>query len=447
MLEKLKEKFSYTQTIALSFLAVVLIGTALLSLPISTRSGIPTPILNALFTSTSAISGAGLILYDTFAHWSDFGAFIVMMLIQIGNLGFIIFISMFSLFLRKRIGIYERRILMQSEGTLRLSGVVKLLKRIFFVTFITEGVGAVVLSFRFCEELGLYDGIRVAIFMSISAFCNAGFDLTGYHEPFGSITYLQDDYLVLTTLMILILIGGLGFLVWDDMLNHKFKFVKYSLHSKLVFSTSFVLIIIPTLLFMVFEDQNCFKDFTIGEKVLNAFFMAITPRNAGFDAIGMANVSQGSEMLTDLLMFIGGGSGSTAGGIKITTVAVLFVFTVAAARNNTHPQVFKRSIPVEVLKQAVAILIIYITAVFSATAVICYIDDFSITDTIFETISAISTSGLTKGITLKLSGISKIIIILLMFGGRVGGLTFFLSLAEKKVNPPIDRPHENVIVG
>jgi trk system potassium uptake protein TrkH len=447
MLEKLREKFTYTQTIVLSFALLTLIGAALLTLPISSQSGEMTPVLNAIFTSTSAISGAGLVLYDTYTHWSLFGRIVILLLIQIGNLGFIVVISMFSLFLRKRIGIYERRVLMQSEGTLRLSGVVKLLKRIFFITFITEIIGAVILAIRYIPEFGIANGIEISIFHSISAFCNAGFDLMGINSPYSSLISYSSDPLICITLMILIVIGGLGFLVWDDIINHKADFKMYSLHSKLVFATNFVLFVGGALLFMIFEDKNLFEGAPIWEKVLKGFFMSVTPRNAGFATLDYAQISQGSEMLTDLLMFIGAGSASTGGGIKVTTVAVLFVFTVAAARNNTHPQVFKRSIPTETLKQAVAILVIYIIAVFTATAVICTVDDFSITDTIFETISAISTSGLSKGLTTELSGVSKLVIIALMFGGRVGGLTLFLTFAEKKVNEPIDRPKENVIVG
>ncbi len=447
MLEKLRKKFTYTQTIVLSFALLTLIGAFLLTLPISSREGTMTPILNTIFTSTSAISGAGLVLYDTYTHWSDFGITIILLLMQIGNLGFIIVISMFSLFLRKRIGIYERRILMQSEGTLRLSGVVKLLKRIFFITFFVELLGTAVLAIRFCQEFGFLSGLKIALFTSVSSFCNAGFDLMGMREPFSSLSYYHNDMLVLTTVMILVIIGGLGFLVWDDMINHKLDFKKYSLHSKLVFATNFILFVGGALLFMIFEDKNLFNGLNIWDKVLKAFFLSVSPRNAGFAILDCSQLSQGSEMLSDFLMFIGAGSGSTGGGIKVTTVAVLFVFTIAVARNNTHPQVFKRSIPTETLKQSVAILLIYITAVFISTAVICYVDNFPITDAIFETISAISTSGLTKGITTELSGISKIIIIALMFGGRVGGLTLVLTLAEKKVNEPIDRPIENVVVG
>lgn len=446
MLDKLRSKFTYTQTIVLSFALLTAIGTALLCLPVSSATGISTPILNSIFTATSAMSGAGLVLYDTYTHWSLFGRIVILILIQIGNLGFIIVISMFSLFSRKRIGIYERRILMQSEGTLRLSGVVKLLKRIFFVTFITEGIGAAFLAIRYCKEFGVV-GIEQSVFHSVSAFCNAGFDVMGITKPFSSLTAYGDDALVSVTVIILIIIGGLGFLVWDDVITHKFDFKNYSLHSKLVFATNFILFMGGALLFLIFEDKNSFAGLPIGEKVLKAFFLSVSPRNAGFNTVDLTEISQSSEMLTDILMFIGGGSGSTAGGIKVTTVAVLFVFTLATARNNTHPQVFKRSLPIETLKQSVAILVIYLTGVLTATAIICAVDNFPITDVIFETISAISTSGLSMGITPELSGISKLVVIALMFGGRVGGLSLVLTLAEKRVNAPVDRPTENVIVG
>ena len=447
MLEKLQKKFTYTQTIVLSFVLIILIGSLLLSLPIASANGQPTPILNAVFTATSATCVTGLVIYDTFTHWSDFGHIVILCLIQIGGLGFMSLVTMFSVFRGKRIGIYERRLLMQSEGNLRLSGVVKLLKRIILGTFSFELIGAFLLSFRFCKEFGVARGIFFSLFHSISAFCNAGFDLMGIKEPFSSLTSYQSDPLVCLTLMFLIVVGGLGFLVWNDVLNYKFNFKRYSLHAKIVFTTTFIITASSILLFLIFEDKNLLSNLTIDEKLLKSAFLAISPRTAGFNTLDLTQLSPGSEILTTILMFIGGGSGSTAGGIKITTVAVLFVSTLATARHNTHPEIFKRSIPNETLKQASAIFLLYISAVIVSIMLIATFEDTSISNVIFETVSAIGTVGLSKGITPTLTGISKLILILLMFGGRVGALSLFLSLAEKKVNAPVDRPKENVIVG
>ncbi|MBR2876840.1 MAG: Trk family potassium uptake protein [Clostridia bacterium] len=447
MLEKLREKFTYTQTIVLSFVLIILIGSLLLSLPIATANGQPTPILNAMFTATSATCVTGLVIYDTFTHWSTFGHIVILCLIQIGGLGFMSLVTMISVFRGKRIGIYERRLLMQSEGNLRLSGVVKLLKRIIIGTFSFELIGAVLLSFRFCQEFGFSRGIFFSVFHSISAFCNAGFDLMGVESPFSSLTNFHNDPLVCITLMFLIVIGGLGFLVWNDILNFKFDFKKYSLHSKIVFATTFIISVASILLFLIFEDKNLLNGLSIDEKLLKAAFLSISPRTAGFNTLDLTQLSSGSEILTIILMFIGGSPGSTAGGIKITTVAVLFIFTLATARHNTHPEIFKRSIPIDTLKQASSIFFLYISAVIVSTALIATFENSDISNILFEAVSAIGTVGLSKGLTPTLSGISKLVLMMLMFGGRVGGLSLFLSLAEKKVNAPVDRPKENVIVG
>ena len=269
----------------------------------------------------------------------------------------------------------------------------------------------------------------------------------GVESPFSSLTNFHNDPLVCITLMFLIVIGGLGFLVWNDILNFKFDFKKYSLHSKIVFATTFIISAASILLFLIFEDKNLLNGLSIDEKLLKAAFLSISPRTAGFNTLDLTQLSSGSEILTIILMFIGGSPGSTAGGIKITTVAVLFIFTLATARHNTHPEIFKRSIPIDTLKQASSIFFLYISAVIVSTALIATFENSDISNILFEAVSAIGTVGLSKGLTPTLSGISKLVLMMLMFGGRVGGLSLFLSLAEKKVNAPIDRPKENVIVG
>lgn len=447
MIRKLLKKLTYTQIIVLSFVLVVLIGGTLLCLPISSADGNPTPPLNAFFTATSASCVTGLIIYDTFTHWSFFGKVVIISLIQVGGLGFMSFISMFSVFLKKRISVYERRLLMQAEGNMRLSGVISLLKRIVYGTFMFEGIGAVILATRFIPKMGLKQGILNAIFHAISAFCNAGFDLMGKYEQYSSVTHFADDPVVLITLMALITIGGIGFLIWTDVLKFKTKFKKYSLHSKIVLSTSAILIVIPTLLFLLFENNGVLKDMSIFDKIVNAAFLAISPRTAGFNSVNLTEISQSGEIITDILMLIGGSPGSTAGGLKTTTFAVLILSMIAASRHDTHPQIFKRRLPDDILKQATAIFTIYVTASLVAITVICALENSDIPSVAFEVISAIGTVGSTKGLTPTLCGISKIIIMILMFGGRVGGLSFALFLAEKKENIPIDRPPENILVG
>lgn len=446
-MRKLLKKLTYTQIIVLSFLLVILVGTLLLCLPVSSANGTFTPPPNAMFTATSATCVTGLVVYDTFTHWSLFGQIVIISLIQIGGLGFLVFISMFSVFLKKKIGVYERRLLMQAEGNIRLSGAVVLLKRIVRGTFTFEAVGAVILAFRFCPKMGLAEGIFNAIFHAVSAFCNAGFDLMGKYKQFSSLSTFAEDPVVMITIISLVVIGGIGFLVWSDIVTLKTKVKKYSLHTKIALSTTAILLIGSTLLFLLLEYNGVLKDFSFFDKIINATFLAVSPRTAGFNTVDLSALSSGSEVITDLLMLIGGSPGSTAGGLKTTTFAVLILSTIAAARHDTHPQIFKRRLPDEALSQATAIFTIYVVVSLVAVVIVSTIEKCDITTAAFEVISAIGTVGATKGLTPTLCGASKLIIMGLMFGGRVGGLSLMLSLAEKRENIPLDRPSEKILIG
>ena len=446
-MRKLLKKLTYTQIIVLSFLLVILVGTLLLCLPVSSANGTFTPPLNAMFTATSATCVTGLVVYDTFTHWSLFGQIVIISLIQIGGLGFLVFISMFSVFLKKKIGVYERRLLMQAEGNIRLSGAVVLLKRIVRGTFTFEAVGAVILAFRFCPKMGLAEGIFNAIFHAVSAFCNAGFDIMGKYKQFSSLSTFAEDPVVMITIISLVVIGGIGFLVWSDIVTLKTKVKKYSLHTKIALSTTAILLIGSTLLFLLLEYNGVLKDFSFFDKIINATFLAVSPRTAGFNTVDLSALSSGSEVITDLLMLIGGSPGSTAGGLKTTTFAVLILSTIAAARHDTHPQIFKRRLPDEALSQATAIFTIYVVVSLVAVVIVSTIEKCDITTAAFEVISAIGTVGATKGLTPTLCGASKLIIMGLMFGGRVGGLSLMLSLAEKRENIPLDRPSEKILIG
>ena len=446
-MRKLLKKLTYTQIIVLSFLLVILVGTLLLCLPVSSANGTFTPPLNAMFTATSATCVTGLVVYDTFTHWSLFGQIEIISLIQIGGLGFLVFISMFSVFLKKKIGVYERRLLMQAEGNIRLSGAVVLLKRIVRGTFTFEAVGAVILAFRFCPKMGLAEGIFNAIFHAVSAFCNAGFDIMGKYKQFSSLSTFAEDPVVMITMMNLVVIGGIGFLVWSDIVTLKTKVKKYSLHTKIALSTTAILLIGSTLLFLLLEYNGVLKDFSFFDKIINAAFLAVSPRTAGFNTVDLSALSSGSEVITDLLMLIGGSPGSTAGGLKTTTFAVLILSTIAAARHDTHPQIFKRRLPDEALSQATAIFTIYVVVSLVAVVIVSTLENCDVTTATFEVISAIGTVGATKGLTPTLCGASKLIIMGLMFGGRVGGLSLMLSLAEKRENIPLDRPSEKILIG
>ncbi len=446
-MRKLLKKLTYTQIIVLSFLLVILVGTLLLCLPVSSANGTFTPPLNAMFTATSATCVTGLVVYDTFTHWSLFGQIVIISLIQIGGLGFLVFISMFSVFLKKKIGVYERRLLMQAEGNIRLSGAVVLLKRIVRGTFTFEAVGAVILAFRFCPKMGLAEGIFNAIFHAVSAFCNAGFDLMGKYKQFSSLSTFAEDPVVMITIISLVVIGGIGFLVWSDIVTLKTKVKKYSLHTKIALSTTAILLIGSTLLFLLLEYNGVLKDFSFFDKIINATFLAVSPRTAGFNTVDLSALSSGSEVITDLLMLIGGSPGSTAGGLKTTTFAVLILSTIAAARHDTHPQIFKRRLPDDALSQATAIFTIYVVVSLVAVVIVSTLEKCDVTTATFEVISAIGTVGATKGLTPTLCGASKLIIMGLMFGGRVGGLSLMLSLAEKRENIPLDRPSEKILIG
>lgn len=446
-MRKLLKKLTYTQIIVLSFLLLILLGTLLLCLPVSSANGTFTPPINAMFTATSATCVTGLVVYDTFTHWSLFGQIVIISLIQIGGLGFLVFISMFSVFLKKKIGVYERRLLMQAEGNIRLSGAVVLLKRIVKGTFTFEAIGAIILAFRFCPKMGLAEGIFNAIFHSISAFCNAGFDLMGKYKQFSSLSSFAKDPVVMITIMCLVVIGGIGFLVWTDIVTLKTNFKKYSLHTKIALSTTAILLFGSTLLFFILEFNGVLKDFSLSDKIINAFFLGVSPRTAGFNTVDLSSLSPGSEVITDLLMLIGGSPGSTAGGLKTTTFAVLIISTIATARHDTHPQIFKRRLADDALDQATAIFTIYIMVSLVAVVLISTIEKCDVMTAAFEVISAIGTVGATKGLTPTLCSISKLIIMGLMFGGRVGGLSLVLSLAEKRNNAPLDRTPEKILIG
>lgn len=444
---KIFEKLSTTKIIAIGFLTIILIGTFLLSLPISQKVNTNVSILDAFFTATSATCVTGLIVKDTFSTWTTFGQLVILSLIQIGGLGFMTLITMFFLFLKKKINFKERKVLVQSVGNLQYSGMTKLIKKIFLGTVIFESIGAVLLFFGFLPEFGVKTSIYFAIFHSISAFCNAGFDLMGIREPFSSFTGFVGNPLINLTLILLIIIGGLGFIVWQDMYNHKLNFKKYCLHSKILISTTLVLLLGGTLLILAFEWNNTLIDMCFGEKILASFFQATTPRTAGFNTLNLAEMTGDSKLIMTILMLIGGGSGSTAGGIKITTFAILILTVIMAARHRKDITVFKKRIDNSMVIQAQSIFLIYMTLIIVSVVILGIFEPYSMSTILYEVVSAIGTVGITLGITPTLCTVSKIVIMILMFCGRIGGLTFLLFFAEKKSQVPLERPTENILIG
>lgn len=444
---KKRMKLTYTKVITIGFALLIFLGAFVLMLPISSRSGDWTPFTNALFTSTSATCVTGLIVYDTFTHWSLFGQITIITLIQIGGLGFMTIITMFSFLLKRRIGLRERRLLMESSGSLELKGVIKMIRKILYGTFITEAVGAVLLSIRFVPKMGLLKGIYNAVFHSVSAFCNAGFDLMGRYEPFSSLTLFYDDVLVNLTVCALIIVGGVGFIVWNDIFNLRQNIRRYTLHSKIVLITTGVLLLIGTVLFYIFERDGVLSDMPEHKRWLVSFFQSVTPRTAGFNTADLASISHSTVIIFCLLMFIGGSPGSTAGGVKTTTFAVLVLSAFASARRNNSITVFKKRLEEKTARQASAVVVTYILVLCVAIMIMCALEPFSMTAIVFEAVSAMGTVGVTMGITPELSVASKYVIILLMYAGRIGGLTLMLTLAEKRKQVAVKRPSEQVLIG
>ena len=446
--ERRKAKLSSLQIIALGFLLIILAGTALLMLPWATRAPGGASFGDALFTATSATCVTGLVVQDTGTYWSVFGQVVIIALIQVGGLGFMTIATLFMLLLRRRLGLRQREVVVDSVSHYQLSGIVPLVLRIFFGTMLVEGLGAVLLSLRFVPQYGAGRGIYYGVWHSVSAFCNAGFDLMGPHSgAYSSFVAYAGDPLVSLTLMGLIIVGGIGFLVWDDLLRHGLHWRRYRLQTKVVLATTALLILGGAVLFFIFERNNLGAGRPLGEQILCALFDAVTPRTAGFNTTDTAALSSGSLLLTMVLMFIGGSPGSTAGGIKTTTVAVILLHTIAGVRREQSANVFGRSIGDDALKKATSVLFTNLLLVLGGTLAICGLQSLPLTEVLFEAFSAIGTVGMSTGVTRSLSAASRLIIVFLMYCGRVGSISFAVALLEKKALPPVTLPRERITIG
>lgn len=443
-----KKSLTYPQLIALGYLIVILIGTALLAMPASNRSNTSPGLVDALFTATSATCVTGLVVFDTYTQWTLMGQLVILSLIQVGGLGFMTIITLFSFLLRRKIGLRERGLLRESVNTMYIGGVVRLTRKILFGTLLFEGIGTILLSARFIPRMGLAAGLYNGVFHSVSAFCNAGFDLMGRYGRFSSLTTFYNDPVVCLTIISLIIVGGIGFFVWDDIVRNKHHFRRYQLHSKLVIVTTVLLIIFGTIGFYVFERWNLGSDMTVWERILASLFASVTPRTAGFNTLDTAALSPASKMLTMVLMFIGGSPGSTAGGIKTTTLAVILISLWSSLVNSKCEKVFDRRLEENALKRASAVTTVNLLLSISAVFLICGTNTgLSLTDVFFEVFSAIGTVGLSTGITGTLNPFAQVVIIMLMYSGRVGSLTFALLFTEHRLASTIQNPVEKINIG
>ena len=439
---QLKKKLTSFQIIIFGFLGVILLGTFLLMLPVSSRSGHMTPFMDALFTSTSAVCVTGLVVHDTATYWSSFGQFIIIVLIQIGGMGVITVAASFALISGRKISLMQRSTMQEAISAPKVGGIVRLTSFIIKITLLIELLGAVIMAPVFYKDFGM-KGIWMAFFTSISAFCNAGFDLMGVKEHFSSLTYYMAQPVINITIMLLIIIGGIGFLTWDDIRSNGFHVHKCRMQSKVILWTTALLLILPAIYFFFYE----FGSLTFKDRIFSSLFQAVTPRTAGFNTVDLTSMSETGQSITIALMLIGGSPGSTAGGMKTTTIAVLFATAISTFRRKEYASYFGRRIDDDVIKNAATILLMYITLCFTGALIISMTEGYPMLTCLFESASAVGTVGLTLGITPSLHLLSRIILILLMFFGRVGGLTLIfaaLSGTQKNVSK---LPREKITVG
>ena len=427
-MKKRKLRLSATQIIAIGFAFIILVGTGLLTLPAASRSGISCGFFPALFTATSATCVTGLVLFDTYTQWSAFGQVVIISLIEIGGLGFMSAAATFVFLLHKKVGLRQRMVMAQALNLNDMDGVVKVQKLVISGSLGIQGIGALILFLRFLPEQGVGRALAWGVFHAISAFCNAGFDLFGYLNPGQSVMMFQDDPVVLLTLMALVTVGGLGFLVWEELARVR-SLKKCSVYAKLVLLMTAGILVVGTIVIALLEWNNpaTIGNMPVWQKILNAFFQTGTLRTAGFVSLDQALLRDSTKAFSTMIMFIGGSSGSTAGGLKTVTAVVLLLFVWAKARGKQSVHVFKRNIPAE--KAVDAMTITFITVVLSIIGgiIISGAASISFTDAWYEAVSAICTVGLSAAGTANLGILSQCIIIVFMYFGRVGILTLSLG--------------------
>ena len=443
-----KWHWTSAQIIIIGFLLVILTGTLLLTLPISSKSGAFTPILNALFTATSATCVTGLVVYDTATYWSVFGQGVIMVLIQIGGMGVVTLAVFVVRISGRKIGLMQRSTMQEAISAPSVGGIVRMTGFILKYAIMFELTGALLMLPVFWKDLGPQKGIWYALFHAVSAFCNAGYDLMGETQEFSSLTAYAGNGIINLVVMGLIIIGGIGFLTWDDIRRNKWKFKKYRMQSKVILLMTCILIVIPALTFFLGEfSKDIWRDMTWGEKIWASLFQAVTPRTAGFNTVDLTLFSEAGQTVLIFLMLIGGSPGSTAGGMKTTTIVVLFTTLCAVYKRKEDTECFGRRITDGAIRNAAAVFLMYVTAFLAGGLMISSIEGLPMLVCLFETASAIGTVGLTLGITTQLSAASHIILITLMFMGRVGGLTLIFAVVSGTQGGVSKLPKEKITVG
>lgn len=440
---RIGKRLSSSQIIILGFATVILIGSLLLTLPISTQDGNGAIFTDALFTATSAVCVTGLVVQDTATYWSTFGHAVIIALIQIGGMGVVTVAIAVSTLSGKQISLKQRSTMQEAVSAHKVGGIVRLTGFIFKMTILFELLGALIMAPTFCKEFGLLKGIWYALFHSISAFCNAGFDLMGVKTTYSSLTYFVENPAINFTVMALIVIGGIGFLTWDDMKTNKHHIRKYRMQSKVILMTTALLILLPALYFFFFEFGNR----PMGERILSSLFQSVTPRTAGFNTVDLTQLSETGTALTILLMLIGGSPGSTAGGMKTTTLAVMLSTAISVFRHREHTHFFGRRVSDDTVRNAATIFMMYLVLFLAGGFALSRIEELPLLTCLYETASAIGTVGLTLGITPDLGIVSQLILILLMYIGRVGALTLIFSALSGNQGNTARLPQEKLTVG
>ena len=436
-------RLSAAQIIILGFAGLILLGSLLLSLPAATRAGTAAPYGDALFTSVSAVCVTGLVVRDTATYWSGFGQTVILLLIQIGGMGVVTVAVALAAASGRRIGLKQRSTMQEAIAAPQVGGIVRLTGFILRLTAIVELAGAALLAPVFCREFGLFKGLWFSLFHAVSAFCNAGFDLMGGRGNYSSLTTFSGSAAVNLVIMALIVAGGIGFLTWDDVKTNGRHIRRYRMQSKVVLATSGLLILLPAVYFFFFE----FSAAPLGQRTLAALFQAVTPRTAGFNTVDLTALTGAGLTVMMLLMLVGGSPGSTAGGMKTTTLAVLLSGTASVFRRRNHTQMFGRRVPEETVRTAAALLTTYLLLFLAAGAVISRVEGLPLAVCLFETASAIGTVGLTLGLTPTLGVLSRVLLMLLMFFGRVGGLTLIFAALPGDPNAAAKLPQEKLTVG
>lgn len=438
-----RNKLTSFQIIILGFMGVILLGAILLMLPISSKSGEVTSFGKALFTSTSAVCVTGLVVVDTSSYWSFYGQAIILCLIQIGGLGVISVASFLAMLAGRKISLMQRQTMQSAISAPQVGGIVRLTRFIFITSFMIECLGTFFLLPVFMEKFGV-KGIWMALFHSVSAFCNAGFDLMGEHTgKFSSLTAFSGNGYINFVICTLIILGGIGFLTWNDVATKKMHFREYRMQTKVILVTTLILITIPSMIFFF----NDYAKYPLASRVYMSLFQSITPRTAGFNTADLNKMTDVGRSVTMILMLIGGSPGSTAGGMKTTTIAVLFANTIAVFRKRRNANYYGRRVDDSIVKNASTILFMYVSLAILSAIIISILEGLPMQSCLFETFSAIGTVGLTLGITPSISVMSRVILILLMFFGRVGGLTLIYAAFSHKDMTASKYPMENITVG